>query len=146
MNVPLSSIYMNTTSNRPAPQSLIAHFGDLSAPRINRTKDHALIDVLVIAICTLLCGGEIFNDMEDFGLAKRDWFASFLSLRNGIPSHDTFNRVLAALDPKGFLDCFLRWTQSVRQAISGCCKSQSARAIKTSRRWRTNRRPFNLAA
>jgi predicted transposase YbfD/YdcC len=108
---------MNTTSNRPAPQSLLAHFGDLSDPRINRTKDHDLIDVLVIAICTLLCGGETFNDMEDFGRAKRDWFATFLSLRNGIPSHDTFNRVLAALDPKGFLDCFLRWTQSVRQAI-----------------------------
>jgi predicted transposase YbfD/YdcC len=108
---------MNTTSNRPAPQSLLAHFGDLSDPRINRTKDHDLIDVLVMAICTLLCGGETFNDMEDFGRAKRDWFATFLSLRNGIPSHDTFNRVLAALDPKGFLDCFLRWTQSVRQAI-----------------------------
>jgi predicted transposase YbfD/YdcC len=108
---------MNTTSNRPASQSLIAHFGDLSDPRINRTKDHDLIDVLVIAICTLLCGGETFNDMEDFGLAKRDWFATFLSLRNGIPSHDTFNRVLAALDPRGFLDCFLGWTQSVRQAI-----------------------------
>src|ERR1700678_451798 len=108
---------MNTTSNRPDAQSLIAHFGDLSDPRINRTKDHDLIDVLVIAICTLLCGGETFNDMEDFGLAKRDWFATFLALRNGIPSHDTFNRVLAALDPKAFLDCFLRWTQSVRQAV-----------------------------
>jgi predicted transposase YbfD/YdcC len=112
---------MNTTPIHPAPpshpKSLLDHFGGLSDPRINRTKDHDLIDVLVIAICTLLCGGETFNDMEDFGRAKRDWLATFLSLRNGIPSHDTFNRVLAALDPKGFLDCFLRWTQSVRQAV-----------------------------
>ncbi len=71
----------------------------------------------MIAVCTLLCAGETFNDMEDFGLAKLDWFKTFLRLRNGIPSHDTFNRVLAALDPKAFLDCFLRWTQSVRQAV-----------------------------
>jgi predicted transposase YbfD/YdcC len=98
--------------------SLIEHFQDLPDPRVNRTKDHDLIDILVIAICTLLCGGESFNDMEDFGHAKHDWFQTFLQLRNGIPSHDTFNRVFAALDPQRFLDCFLRWTQSLRQAVA----------------------------
>jgi predicted transposase YbfD/YdcC len=97
--------------------SLIEHFKDLPDPRVNRTKDHDLIDLLVIAICTLLCAGESFNDMEDFGHAKHDWFKTFLTLRNGIPSHDTFNRLFAALDPKQFLDCFLRWTQSLRQAV-----------------------------
>jgi predicted transposase YbfD/YdcC len=55
--------------------------------------------------------------MEDFGHAKYDWFKTFLRLRNGIPSHDTFNRLFAALDPKQFLDCFLRWTQSLRQTV-----------------------------
>ena len=98
--------------------SLIEHFKMLSDPRVDRTKDHDLIDVLLIAICTLLCGGETFNDMEDFGHAKREWFETFLRLRNGIPSHDTFNRVFAALDPEQFLDCFLRWTQSLRQAVA----------------------------
>ena len=97
--------------------SLIEHFKDLPDPRVDRTKDHDLIDILVIAICTLLCAGESFNDMEDFGHAKHDWFKTFLRLRNGIPSHDTFNRLFAALDPKAFLDCFLRWTQSLRQAV-----------------------------
>jgi len=98
--------------------SLIEHFETLSDPRVDRTKEHDLIDVLVIAICTLLCGGESFNDMEDFGHAKHDWFKTFLRLRNGIPSHDTFNRVFAALDPQQFLDCFLRWTQSLRQVVA----------------------------
>lgn len=98
--------------------SLIEHFETLSDPRVDRTKDHDLIDVLIIAICTLLCGGESFNDMEDFGHAKHDWFKTFLGLRSGIPSHDTFNRVFAALDPQQFLDCFLRWTQSLRQAVA----------------------------
>ena len=68
---------------------------DLPDPRVNRTKDHELIDVLTIAICTLLCAGESFNDMEDFGHAKHAWFKTFLPLRNGIPSHDTFGRVFA---------------------------------------------------
>jgi predicted transposase YbfD/YdcC len=118
----------------PSPQlSLIAHFKDLPDPRLNRTKDHDLLDILIIAICTLLCGGEGFNDMEDFGLAKEDWFRTFLTLRHGIPSHDTFNRVFAALDPKAFLDCFLRWTQSLRQAVAQEIVALDGKALRRAR-------------
>jgi hypothetical protein len=96
--------------------SLISYLSLVPDPRINRRKEHSLIDVLVIAVCTLLCAGESFNDMEEFGRAKHEWFKSFLALPNGISSHDTFNRVFAAIDPQQFLDCFLRWTQSLRQS------------------------------
>ena len=98
--------------------SLVEYFKSLPDPRVDRTKEHELIDILVIAICCLLCEGEGFNDMEDFGHAKQEWFKTFLKLRGGIPSHDTFNRVFSALDPKEFLECFLRWTQSLRQAVA----------------------------
>ncbi len=98
--------------------SLIEHFSVIPDPRVERTREHRLVDVLVIAVCTLLCGGESFYDMEEFGRAKRDWFESFLDLPNGIPSHDTFNRVFAALDPDAFLNCFVQWTQALRQTIN----------------------------
>jgi hypothetical protein len=97
---------------------LIKHFESLSDPRVDRTRDHELIDILVIGLCCVICGGDSFNDMEHFGQAKLDWFKTFLSLPNGVPSHDTFNRVFSALDPQKFLDCFLSWTQSVRAAIA----------------------------
>jgi predicted transposase YbfD/YdcC len=116
-----------------AKTSLVAHFAPMPDPRIERRKDHDLIDVLVIAICTLLCAGETYNDMEEFGKAKREWFKTLLKLRNGIPSHDTFNRVFAMLDPKEFLDCFLRWTQSLREAVSQEIVAVDGKALRRAR-------------
>jgi predicted transposase YbfD/YdcC len=77
--------------------SLIAQLQQLPDPRVTARCEHDLVDVLVIALCCLLCGGEGFNDMEDFGRGKRRWFKTFLRLRSGVPTYDTFNRVLAAL-------------------------------------------------
>ncbi len=97
--------------------TLMTAMKEVPDPRVDRRKLHSLSDLLTIAICALLCGADSFEDMEVFGEAKQDWFKTFLDLSHGIPSHDTFNRVFAALDPQAFLDCFMRWTQSLRGAV-----------------------------
>jgi DDE_Tnp_1-associated len=86
----------------PVNASIVEHFQTLEDPRIERTKKHLLLDILVIAVCTLLTGGEGFQDMELFGKSKRAWLQTFLALPHGIPSHDTFGRVFARLNPQRF--------------------------------------------
>jgi hypothetical protein len=85
--------------------ALIRHFSQLEDPRTDRQKKQMLIDVVVIAICSTLCGGTSFEDFEDFGLEKFLWLKTFLDLPNGIPSQDTFNRVFARIKPQKFLGC-----------------------------------------
>ena len=103
----------------PETHSLLHHFRQLSDPRIERGKCHRLHDILIISVCALLCGAEGFVDMEEFGQAQRDWLSQLLELPNGIPSHDTFGRVFAALDPAQFAEAFTLWTQSLRQTLAG---------------------------
>ncbi|MEI7881791.1 MAG: ISAs1 family transposase [bacterium] len=110
--------------------SLLECLKQLPDPRFHRTQDHRLIDILVIGVCTLLCGGEGFNDMEDFGEAKKDWLKTFLELPNGIPSHDTFNRVFAALNPARFMECFLQWTQGLRTATDKEIVAMDGKALR----------------
>src|SRR4029079_8788038 len=111
-------------------KSLVEHFATLTDPRVNRTKEHPLVNVLIIGVCTLLCRGETFNDMEDFGQAKREWFEAFLDLSHGIPSHDTFDRVFSAINPQQFLQAFLGWTQSVRQAVPDEIVAMDGKALR----------------
>lgn len=112
------------------PASLLDCFGDLPDPRVNRTRDHKLIDILVIGFCTILAGGEGFNDMEEFGTDKEAWFRTFLELPNGVPRHDTFNRVFQALDPGKFLECFLRWTEGLRSVVAGEVVAIDGKALR----------------
>lgn len=124
---------MNTTPESPKlPKSLVARLRVFKDTRIDRTKYHELIDVLVIALCTILCGGEGFNEMEDFGHAKIDWFQTFLKLPNGIPSHDTFNRVISALDPKQFMEVFIDWVADFRKTINKEIIALDGKALRRS--------------
>jgi predicted transposase YbfD/YdcC len=116
----------------PVNASIVEHFQTLEDPRIERTKKHNLLDILVIAVCTLLTGGEGFQDMELFGKSKRAWLQTFLALPHGIPSHDTFGRVFARLHPQRFHQCFLAWTQAVAQLTQGALISLDGKTVKAS--------------
>ena len=112
--------------------SIVEHFQTLEDPRIERTKKHLLLDILIIAVCTLLTGGEGFQDMELFGKSKRQWLQTFLALPHGIPSHDTFGRVFARLNPARFQECFLSWTRAVAALTQGTLVSLDGKTARAS--------------
>jgi predicted transposase YbfD/YdcC len=91
------------------PLALAHHFATLNDPRVERTRQHELLDIVGIALCAVLCGAESWPAVERFGHAKRDWLAKHFRLTNGIPSHDTFRRVFCLLDPGTFQDSFSDW-------------------------------------
>ncbi|HLG74073.1 MAG TPA: ISAs1 family transposase, partial [Chloroflexota bacterium] len=100
-----------------ASLSLAEHFATLEDPRVERTKLHPLVSILVIAVCAVVCGAESWDEIAAFGEAKEKWLKSFLDLPHGIPSHDTFNRVFAALDPQQFPACFVSWMKAVAPVL-----------------------------
>jgi predicted transposase YbfD/YdcC len=105
-------------SNQPTA-SIIEHFASLEDPRIERTQLHQLLDIIVIAICAVICGADDGVEVEVFGNAKLAWLSTFLELPNGIPSHDTFGRVFARLNAEQFQQCFLAWILAVREVTHG---------------------------
>lgn len=113
----------------PLP-NIVECFEDVPDPRVNRTLDHKLVDILVIGLCATLTVGENFTDMEAFGKAKEEWLRTFLELPNGIPTHDTFNRVFSAIDPDAFLACFVRWTRGVCSALEGDVVAIDGKALR----------------
>lgn len=104
--------------NTASGDDLGFHIAQLTDPRCKRTQAHDFQAIMMIAICALLCGAETFVDFERFGKAKREWLSTFLNLKNGIPSHDTFGRVFALLDPRCFSECFANWTRGLRKSFA----------------------------
>jgi predicted transposase YbfD/YdcC len=93
--------------------TLLDFFSDMPDPRVERTKLHQLKDILAITICSVICGAEGWNEIELFGHSKQPWLETFLALPNGIPSHDTFARVVSSIQPDDFEKRFQAWTQAI---------------------------------
>jgi len=108
-------------------------FAGIKDPRVERTKDHLLIDIMYITIAAVICGAESWYDNEAFGKVKYDWLKKFLKLPNGILTHDTFNRFFAAFDPDELAKCFLEWTQSVSRLTEGEVISIDGKTLRGSR-------------
>jgi predicted transposase YbfD/YdcC len=115
--------------------SITPFFADIPDTRSEHGKRHLLSDLVAIAVCAVVCGAEGWVDVALFGRAKESWFRTFLHLPHGIPSHDTFGRVFAAIEPEHFERCFRAWTNSLAGVIVGVVAVDG----------KTIRRSFNAA-
>ena len=100
-------------------KSLFDSLQEISDPRVERTRRHLLVDILVMAICGVICGAESWEEIAEFGRAKREWFSRFLELPGGIASHDTFRRVFMLLKTEEFERTFLEWVRSAVELSKG---------------------------
>jgi predicted transposase YbfD/YdcC len=99
------------------PLTIKHHFRKLKDPRINRHKRHHLLDIIIVALCAVLCGAKDWQQVEAFGKQRLDWLRRFIELANGIPSHDTFERVFDRIDPRAFHQCFQQWVAALAEKL-----------------------------
>jgi predicted transposase YbfD/YdcC len=111
----------------------LKYFAELRDPRVERNREHLLEEILLIAIAAVLSGAESWNDIADYGEAKREWLKTFLTLPSGIPSHDTFNRVFQALDPQEMERGFVAWVSSIARLTAGEVVAIDGKALCGSR-------------
>jgi len=121
-------------------KTVIDYFSNIQDPRIERKKEHSLDSILFITISAVICGAESWNDIERYGNSKIDFLKKNIDLPNGVPSHDTFNRVFSLLDPKHLEKCFIEWVNSIAKITDGEVISIDGKTICGSRDKNTN--PF----
>lgn len=132
-----------STSPVPSPMN---HFTDLEDPRIDRNKRHLLFDIIAIALCGVICGADNWVAIEQFGKAKESWFRRFLSLPNGIPSHDTFGRVFARIRPEPFQQCFSDWMQAVADVVDAEIIPIDGKTLRSSYNRRSNKAAIHMVS
>ena len=125
---------------------LTIHFADLKDPRVVGQTSHLLIDIIVIAICSVIAGANGWEQIEVFGKARQDWFSRFLELPGGIPGHDTFRRVLSRIDAGQFQKCFLSWVQSITQVIPGEIIPIDGKTLRRSYDSTSNKAPIHMVS
>lgn len=126
--------------------ALTIHFADLEDPRVVGKTSHLLIDIIVIAICSVIAGASGWEQIEVFGQARQDWFSRFLELPGGIPGHDTFRRVLSRVDAGQFQKCFLSWAQSITQVIPGEVIPIDGKTLRRSYDSGSNKAPIHMVS
>jgi predicted transposase YbfD/YdcC len=115
------------------PTSISEHFAALTDPRVERCKVHPLVEIVTIALCGVICGADDWVAIEAFGQEKEAWLRTFLRLPGGIPSHDTFGRVFARLDPNEFRQCFLAWVRAVVGEVGAQVVAVDGKTLRGSR-------------
>lgn len=126
--------------------SFLDHFADLPDPRVERTREHALVDIVFVAVCAVLSGSNGFVSMETYGQEKLNWLRKFVPLANGVPSHDTFGRLFAALDAEAFVDCFLSWVGAFRQGGVGEVVAIDGKTLRASLDRAKGRNPLHVVS
>ncbi len=114
------------------PTSLWDCFSQMPDPRRSQGRRHNLRDILAVALCAVVCGAGEFTEIEEFGETREAWLRQFLELPHGIPSHDTFGRVLAALDPAAFGRCFIGWVRGVAELSEGAIVAIDGKRVRRS--------------
>lgn len=129
-------------------EALITEFQSIEDPRCSWKVEHRLLDILVIAVCAVIAEAESFEDIALYGRCKRGWLEQFLELPGGIPSHDTFRRVLMLIDPDHFERCFLGWVRSVFRPDAGVPRQIAidGKAVRGSFDRKRGRSPLHLVS
>jgi hypothetical protein len=122
----------------------LAIFREVPDPRVERTRVHPLINILTIALLSVICVGDGWEDMEEFGQVKADWLATFLDLSNGVPSADTFRRVISALEPGAFNACFMAWAQALCEGTAGKLVALDGKTVRHSFDGATGKKALHL--
>lgn len=125
---------------------LMIHFSSLPDHRIERNKCHALLDIIILAICAVASGSDGWEAIEQFGKEKLEWLRQYIPLVNGVPSHDCIAYVLCRLSPQKFRDCFMNWTQAVTEHTGGEIIAVDGKTARGSRDRKNQRNPLHMVS
>ncbi len=127
--------------------SIEDHFGSLPDPRrVDCRTPHKLLDIIVIAICAVICGADSWVAVAAYGNAKHKWLSGFLELPKGIPSHDTFGRVFSAIDAEKFEECFINWIRSAIEVTQGEVIAVDGKQLRRSYDTQNNKAAIHLVS